>query len=653
MRLVVPLLLCAIAGDVQAQVEVVDAPLEELQAALESGATTSVQLTRAYLRRIAAYDRSGPSLNSIVSINPMVLEDAATADEERARGIVRSPLHGIPIIVKDNVDVAGLPTTAGSLALIRNIPSSDAALVRQLRQAGALILAKANMHELASGVTTVSSVAGQTHNPYDPTRTPGGSSGGTAVAVAASFAAVGWGTDTCGSIRIPAAHNALFALRPTHGLTSLAGVLPLANSHDVVAPMARTVSDLALALDLSLPPSEGATSGFRSALRSDAFQGVRVGVLNEFFHGTEEDISSQWIQVSILERLLNAGEGVTSLDLSELEAEPPYVEHPDEVEPASLTRLAIASLTEMGADTVPVAIPDLVSLVREASMIDLEFRDDLNAYLATSGGGPVRTLRDLVATELVSPSLARQLSAREEAGGDLSREHDDALARRERLRTVLDSVFSALDVDVIAYPSVRRVPAAIGEVQRGSTCGLSSNSGWPAINIPVGFTEDGLPVGMELLAREGADEILVGLAYAFEQRWAPREIPWSVPPLRGGEMPGPVAVHLDAADGQQVALLGEVSFTLRPALNRLDYRWALPVLLDDSVIDVTLRVPRRDGGVRMVHLLEEVGPAELVGGVTLSPALRRFLDRGQLSVYVTTMRHPEGLMIGRLSVSSF
>ena len=158
---------------------------------------------------------------------------------------------------------------------------------------------------------------------------------------------------------------------------------------------------------------------------------------------------------------------------------------------------------------------------------------------------------------------------------------------------------------------------------------------------------------MELLAREGADEILVGLAYAFEQRWAPREAPWSVPPLRGGEMPGPVAVHLDAADGQQVAAVGEVSFTLRPALNRLDYRWTLPLLLDDSVIDVTLRVPRRNGGVRMVHLLEEVGPAELVGGVTLSPALRRFLDQGQLSVYVTTMRHPEGLMIGRLSVSSF
>lgn len=652
-RLIVPLLLCAVAGDVQAQVEVVDASLEELQAALESGSTTSVQLTRAYLRRIAAYDRAGPSLNSIVTINPMVLDDAATADEERARGIVRSALHGIPVIVKDNVDVAGLPTSAGSLALIRNIPSSDAALVRQLRQAGALILAKANMHELASGVTTVSSVAGQTHNPYDPTRTPGGSSGGTAVAVASSFAAIGWGTDTCGSIRIPAAHNALFALRPTRGLTSMAGVLPLSRSHDVVAPMARTVTDLALGLDLTTTPHEGSSSSFRQALKSDAFQGVRVGVLNEFFHGTGEDLASQWIQVSLVERLLNAGEGVTALDLSDLEVAPPYVEHPDEVEPVRLTRLALARLTDMGADTVHVAIPDLVSLIRGTSMIDLEFRDDLNAYLAVSAGGPIRTLRDLLATELLPPALERQLSAREQAGEESLGVYSAALARRERLRVVLDSVFDAFDVDVLAYPSVRRIPAAIGEVQRGSTCGLSSNSGWPAMNIPVGLTEDGLPVGMELLAREYADEMLVGMAYAFEQRWAQRETPWSVPPLRGGEMPGPIPVHLDPAAGQPLSAFGPVSFSLRPALNLLEYRWTVPNLRDDAVIDVTLRVPRRDGGARMVHLLEDVGSSELVGGVTLSPSLRRFLDQGQVSVHITTMRHPEGLMVGRLSVSPF
>src|SRR5947209_8636526 len=193
--------------------DVTEKSIADLQEALAAGAVTSRELVAAYLARIEAYDRGGPMLIAIIAANPRALDDAAALDRERREKGPRGPLHGIPIVIKDNFETIDMPTTAGSIALAGFMTGADAFQVRKLRDAGAIILAKTNLHELAAGITTISSLGGQTRNPYDPSRNPGGSSGGTAAAVAASFAAAGMGSDTCGSIRIPAGANNLFGLR--------------------------------------------------------------------------------------------------------------------------------------------------------------------------------------------------------------------------------------------------------------------------------------------------------------------------------------------------------------------------------------------------------------------------------------------------------
>ena len=204
---------------------------------MRAGTVTSAQLVDRYLARIEAYDRKGPRINAIIAINPKAREEAAALDRERAARGPRGPLHGIPLVIKDNIDLAGLPTTAGSLAFAALFPAGDAFQVKKLREAGAVILAKTNLQELASGYVTVSSLGGQTKNPYDLTRNPGGSSGGTGAAVAANLAAAGLGTDTCGSIRTPASHNALVGLRTTMGLASRGGVFPMSHSQDIAGPL--------------------------------------------------------------------------------------------------------------------------------------------------------------------------------------------------------------------------------------------------------------------------------------------------------------------------------------------------------------------------------------------------------------------------------
>src|SRR4051794_32860987 len=224
--------------------EVAEKSIAELQAALSAGEVTSRELVEAYLARIEAYDRGGPRLNAIIAVNARARDDAEALDRERRERGARGPLHGIAIVIKDNMETADMPTTGGSIALAGFTTGADAFQVRRLRDAGAIILAKTNLHELASGITNVSSMGGQTLNPYAPSRHPGGSSGGTAAAVAASFAAAGMGSDTCGSIRIPAGANNLFGLRGTLGLSSRAGIIPLSHTQDIAGPLARTVLDL-------------------------------------------------------------------------------------------------------------------------------------------------------------------------------------------------------------------------------------------------------------------------------------------------------------------------------------------------------------------------------------------------------------------------
>ncbi|MBI2537795.1 MAG: amidase, partial [Gemmatimonadetes bacterium] len=373
MRLVTVLVLSVVPWPAPAQsVEVHEATISDLQATMARGDVTAVQLVDAYLARIRAYDQQGPALNAIIRLNPRARDEAAALDAERRTRGPRGPLHGIPVILKDNFDTADLPTSGGSIALASAVPPADAFVVKRLRAAGAIILGKANLHELAAGITTISSLGGQTRNAYDPRRCPGGSSGGTGVAIAASFAAVGWGTDTCGSIRIPAAYGSLFGLRPTQGLVSRSGIIPLSHTQDIAGPLARTVTDLAIALDATVGPDPADTvtrrlgdrpvPRFVAALSPNALQGARLGVLTNYFADTDGDV-------------------------------------------ARVIRLNVDAMKARGAQVVDVTIPDLDSLIAGTRAVDLETKFDLLDYLARNPNAPVRSLSEIVARGLHHAAL--------------------------------------------------------------------------------------------------------------------------------------------------------------------------------------------------------------------------------------------------------
>ena len=363
---------------------------------MAEGRVTSRALVQAYLNRIEAFDRRGIRLNALISLNPNALRDAEALDRERVTKGPRGPLHGIPVIVKDNYSTADMQTTAGSLALLGFVPSSDAFQVRKLREAGAVIIGKSNLHELASGITTTGSAFGQTLNPYDPSRNPGGSSGGTAAAVAASFAAAGMGSDTCGSIRIPSAANNLVGLRPTKGLSSIAGIVPLSATQDVGGPLARSVADLAVMLDATIgeDPADPATHlqpgqsrpNFNDALDAGALKGAHIGIL-----------------------------------------EPLFGDASDDQEAIRMVRASIEDFKKQGATAVAVPMPDLMADLNGSSVINTEFKEDLANYLANNGNPPVHSLEEIVRGGLFHASLEGVLNARVAAKGRDSRESGGAL----------------------------------------------------------------------------------------------------------------------------------------------------------------------------------------------------------------------------------
>ena len=276
--------------------DVTEQSVTQLGVAMAEGRVTAVDLVDSYFARIEAYDQQGPNLNAMIVLNPLARQEAAVLDEERASGQIRGPLHGVPVVVKDNYDTSGMPTTAGTIALATSMPPDDATQVKRLRDAGAVILGKTNMHELARGITTIASYGGQTRNPYNPRRNPGGSSGGTGAAVAASFAAFGMGSDTCGSIRIPSAHHALVGLRGTRGLASGDGIIPLSTTQDIGGPLARSIEDLALALDATVgyDPADESTrlsdghipDTYTAALNPEGLAQARIGAVRSMFGGT-------------------------------------------------------------------------------------------------------------------------------------------------------------------------------------------------------------------------------------------------------------------------------------------------------------------------------------------------------------------------------
>jgi amidase len=411
--------------------DVHEASIPELADALAEGRITSVSLVDAYLARIAAYDKDGPALNAVIRLDPSARAQAAALDAERARRGPRGPLHGIPILVKDNYEVAGLTTSNGSIAFAAWVPERDAYVVRRLREAGAVILGMTNMHELASGITTIASVGGQTRNPYDPARNPGGSSGGTGAAIAASFAAIGWGSDTCGSIRIPASHQNLFGLRPTQGLFDATGIFPLSHSQDVPGPLARTVTDLAIGLDVTLPPNAELKAGrFRAALGAATMRGLRIGVLTNFF-GTA----------------------------------------PEETEVTRVLRPAIDSMKAHGGEVIEVTLrADLEALVGRGSLINHEHKWDMLDFLAERPAARVRSIAEILEQGLYHQALQNNLRGKDTMS---ARETPPSLRAKAARDTIRQVVLSALDeqrLDVLVYPTIRRKPALIVSLPRRLFC---------------------------------------------------------------------------------------------------------------------------------------------------------------------------------------
>jgi Asp-tRNA(Asn)/Glu-tRNA(Gln) amidotransferase A subunit family amidase len=474
---------------------------------MEARVVSSQELVTLYMARVRAYDQDGPRINAMIAINPHALDAAAALDAERRSRGPRGPLHGIPIVVKDNFETADMPTTSGSVALAGFETHRDAFQVRKLRDAGAVIIGKTNLHEFASGITTISSLGGQTRNPYDPQRNPGGSSGGTGAAVTASFAAAGMGADTCGSIRIPAASNDLYGLRATPGLSSRDGIIPLSHSQDVGGPLARTVTDLAIMLDATVgPDARDATTtagdghiprSYRDALVRNGLSGARIGILTTLF-GTA----------------------------------------PEDAEVADIVRDAVARMRRLGADTVEIDVPDLEELLQDSSVIDAEFKFDLIDYLAQYPNAPVKSIADILESGRYHPSLERGLKRRNAVEARDTDAYRRALAKRAAVQRAVVSVMAGHQLTALAYPVLRRKPALIGQPQAGSNCQLSASAGLPAMSVPAGFTGDALPVGAELLGGMFSEPQLLKIAYAYEQAVKLRRPPPTTPALAERASPG-------------------------------------------------------------------------------------------------------------------
>lgn len=598
---------------------VVDADIMTLQRLMEQKALSSQALVRAYLRRIAAYDQQAPELNAIAALHPDALHQARMLDDERTRGRVRGPLHGIPLLVKDNYQVEGLPTTAGTMALATWQPSPEATTVQRLRAAGAVILGKTTLHELASGITNISSLTGQTRNPYAPCRVPGGSSGGTAAAVAASFAAAGLGSDTSGSIRIPAAVNNLVGLRMTPGLVSRSGIVPLSKTQDVAGPLARSVEDLALVLDAIAGPdhqdrstataSRHVPPSYWRALQPGALKGLRIGIVHALF-GAQAD----------------------------------------EEEISSIVYSALACMEELGAHATSVKLPRLAMTLRECSLIPFEFRQALADYLAARGNAPIQGLADILHQGLHHEQLDKVLRLRENQRDEHGDGRAIALHARQRLRRAMHACMNRHHVDVLVYPVSRGRPVIAGEPPSTSNSQLSAASGMPALSLPIGFTRDGLPVGLELLGRDHTEQQLLNYAWHWERTMQPRRIPFTTPPLRQGRTPpvwrDTLRLHTEAQG------YAEVHYEVDLPAAALRFEARAEVKADDTIVALALHAPPSEYAIRgpvIAHLLR--GQTRASGTLALRADLVSALKESGLIARLYTRRFPLGSAEGVLTLS--
>ncbi len=588
--------------------DVAEQSISDLAAALDSGDVTSRELVAAFLARIETFDQQGPALNAMVVINPNAFLDADALDAERSAGRVRGLLHGIPVVVKDNYDTVDMPTSAGTIGLATSVPPDDAFQVRRLREAGAIILGKTNMHELARGITTVSSIAGQTRNPYDTTRNPGGSSGGTGAAVAASFAAVGMGSDTCGSIRIPSAHHALVGLRGTRGLASGDGIIPLSTTQDIGGPLARSVRDLAITLDAT----------------------VGVDPADETTRRSEGRIPASYTDALDPRGLLDARVALLEELLGETGAERPV---------RTVIEAAVEEMTAEGAEVVEIGETDFGALLEGASLIGLEFKFDFDAYLAKTPGAPVRSLAQLVELGLYHQVVDRANRASLEVESLDTDDYRERLAKRDMLREAVTALLDEHDLTALVYPTIRQTARPIGQGQPGSNCSLSAISGLPAITVPAGYAADGMPVGLELIGREFAEDDLIRLAYAYEQATGHRRAPDSTPSLV--DPPAPVIVDVDAGDVDGAGLRGR--FVLERSTGVLTYTLSLYGLSNTDVLFTHLHRSTDGAAGPVVRLLGGRGRPWVSGTLTLTAAELRALRDGELYADVHTTDNLVGL----------
>ena len=591
--------------------EVAEASIADEQKAMTEGRVSSKSLVQAYLTRIEAFDQRGPRLNALITLNPNALREAEALDRERASKGPRGPLHGIPVIVKDNYSTADMQTTAGTIALLGFVPTIDAFQVRKLREAGAVIIAKSNLHELASGITTVGSAFGQTLNPYDPSRNPGGSSGGTAAAIAASFAAAGMGSDTCGSIRIPSSVNNLVGLRPTKGLSSIAGIVPLSVTQDVGGPLARSAADLAIMLDATigedpadpathLPPSQPRPK-FLDALQPAALKDARIGIL-----------------------------------------EPLFGDASDDQEVIAIVRASIEEFKKEGAIAVAVPMPQLAAAIDGSSVINSEFKEDFAAYLAGSGNPPVHSLEEIVRGGLFHAALTDGFNARLATKGRDSREYQLALAKRAALQQMILKLMEDQKLDALGYPTLRRKPARINEPQGGSNCQLAPSTGFPAISMPAGFTADGLPVGVELLGHPFDDARLLSYAYAYEQAAHHRRPPARTPALHGASSV-PLLSWQSIARTPGSGHTVSARFTFDSATNALTYKLTAG-FPEGEVLAATIHRMVKDDNGPVIFVLANHAFQSIAGTEMLSDPDRERLMSGGLYLRIALRSKTPGYM---------
>ena len=479
--------------------ELEEATLADLRKQMTAGSLTASSLTRRYLTRIAALDKRGPALNSVIELNPDALAIAAALDAERKAKGPRGPLHGIPVLIKDNIDTADrMMTTAGSLALLGSIAARDALVAQRLRAAGAVILGKTNLSEWANfrsshSTSGWSGRGGLTRNPYALDRNACGSSSGSGAAVSANLCALAIGTETDGSIVCPASTNGVVGIKPTLGLVPATGIIPIAHSQDTAGPMARTVADAAILL--------GALTGadYTKSLDPNGLRGARIGVARDKFFGFSEET----------DRVIEA---------------------------------AIQEMKRRGAEIVdPADIPTAGKFDdSESEVLSYEFKNDLNLYLGALGPkAPVHSLADVIAfneshREREMPYFGQDLMIKAQAKGPLSsKEYLAALEKDYRLSRTegIDAVMSKRRLDALVAPTAG--PAWCtdlidGDHDPGGSSTPAAVAGYPNINVPAGYAF-GLPVGISFFGAANSEALLIKLAYAFEQATGHRRAPKFLP----------------------------------------------------------------------------------------------------------------------------